>query len=198
MRPIQRRLSIADIMILILASAASTLILQSYLPGHARQLGYFRRNATDPLGLWILWSWLHGPGSCLVVPLMAALILMRLRQPRPRWSRLISQPGFVACLAVMASILPGIAWIATIHHRPGFQRPGGFEQVWSIATHWADTTVLGSWMALALSRRWRPEPSWIDRSGRVLGLYWVLLLFLVYAIQWLQKIQQLLSQGGPA
>jgi hypothetical protein len=39
--------------------------------------------------------------------------------------------------------------------------------------------VLGSWAALALGRRWRAEPSWVDRLGRCLGLIWIG-LFLIY------------------
>jgi hypothetical protein len=29
------------------------------------------------------------------------------------------------------------------------------------------------WLILAASRRFRPEPSWIDRLGRVLGVLWI-------------------------
>jgi hypothetical protein len=53
-------------------------------------------------------------------------------------------------------------------------------------------------MALAFSRRWRPEPSWIDRLGRVLGLYWLLMLLMIFALQWIQRLQHLLYQGGAA
>ena len=35
--------------------------------------------------------------------------------------------------------------------------------------------VLASWVTLVAGRRWRPEPSWVDRLGRALGLLWVLL-----------------------
>lgn len=192
-----RRFSISDIIILVPAAALGSLILRSYLPGHALQLGYLSRSTTDTWGLWRLYAWAHGPGSCFVIPMMAAVIVMRLRRPRPRRSRLIGQPGFVACLAVMASLPPGLADVATIYHRPGFQRAGGFEQVWAVATQWVDTAVLGSWIALALSRRWRPEPSWIDRMGFALGLYWVLLLFAWLALGWIETLQQYLPRGGP-
>lgn len=30
--------------------------------------------------------------------------------------------------------------------------------------------VAGAWLALALAGVWRPEPGWIDRSGRLVGL----------------------------
>jgi hypothetical protein len=125
------------------------------------------------------------------VPWMAAMIVIRLRRPRPRVVR--SQPGFIACVAVMASLLPGLAWFATIHHRPGFQRAQGFEQAWAIATQWTDTAGLGAWFALFLARRWRPEPSWIDRMGRALGLYWIILLVGMLLYQGMQAIERLFS-----
>ena len=35
------------------------------------------------------------------------------------------------------------------------------------------------WITLWLSGGWRSEPSWIDRSGRFLGLFWIV----AYAIE---------------
>ena len=34
-------------------------------------------------------------------------------------------------------------------------------------------TVAAVWLLLALSGRWRPEKSWIDRLGRLLGVVWI-------------------------
>ena len=34
-------------------------------------------------------------------------------------------------------------------------------------------SVAAAWVSLALSGRWRSEPSWIDRTGRVLGVYFL-------------------------
>jgi hypothetical protein len=33
--------------------------------------------------------------------------------------------------------------------------------------------VAAGWLILALSRRWRAEPSWLDRLRRGLGVYWI-------------------------
>jgi hypothetical protein len=33
--------------------------------------------------------------------------------------------------------------------------------------------VLIAWITLALTGCWRAEPSWIDRSGRVLDIVWI-------------------------
>jgi hypothetical protein len=37
----------------------------------------------------------------------------------------------------------------------------------------ADGLIISAWFVLAVSGRWRPEPSWIDRSGRVLAIAWI-------------------------
>ena len=34
-------------------------------------------------------------------------------------------------------------------------------------------SVLVAWMTLIVSRRWRAEPSWVDRFGRAVGVYWI-------------------------
>jgi hypothetical protein len=33
--------------------------------------------------------------------------------------------------------------------------------------------VAAIWSLLIFEQRWRPEPSWIDRAGRCLGIYWL-------------------------
>ena len=33
--------------------------------------------------------------------------------------------------------------------------------------------VVSIWIVMGLSGTWRAEPSWIDRAGRALGIYWV-------------------------
>jgi hypothetical protein len=188
-----RRFTIADAMILVSAAALGALVLRSYMPGCFRMAGIISSRSPDPWGLWRAWYWLQGPVSCFVVPWMAALIVIRLRRPRPSRFRLACQPGFIACVAVMASLVPGLAWYLTIQHRPGFQRDVGFEQAWGIVTRWTNTAVIGSWLALALGRRFRPEPSWIDRTGRVLGGYWIFRLLTVFALEWVQRLVNLIG-----
>ena len=40
------------------------------------------------------------------------------------------------------------------------------------------TAVAAVWFLLAISGRWRPERSWIDRFGRGLGLLWIVIAIL--------------------
>ena len=37
----------------------------------------------------------------------------------------------------------------------------------------AHVLTAAGWSVLIFDRRWRPEPSWIDRAGRCLGIYWL-------------------------
>ncbi len=40
--------------------------------------------------------------------------------------------------------------------------------------------ILGGWLLIALIGRWRPEPSWIDRAGRLAAATWLI----ITAIEW--------------
>ncbi len=112
-----------------------------------------------------------------------ALLAIRLRGPRPSMTRLARQPGLVACATVtlvgalsMAEYLAQILMI-------GVQNP--FAQGFSYETLnvlmdglWYSFTrngyaVAATWMTLAMGGRWRPEPGWIDRSGRAVGIFWI-------------------------
>jgi hypothetical protein len=41
--------------------------------------------------------------------------------------------------------------------------------------------VAGAWLALALAGWWRPEPSWVDRLGRALGLGWLFANLIIHS-----------------
>ena len=104
--------------------------------------------------------------QCVVFafPLLAylsyGLLLLRLVRPRPAWREVFKQPGCTACLAV-AVALPVITWTEQI----------ALEPIPLIAVA---GTVAAVWLGQALVRHWRPEPSWVDQTGRVLGLCWLL------------------------
>jgi hypothetical protein len=40
--------------------------------------------------------------------------------------------------------------------------------------------IAGAWSILLLSRRWRPEPGWIDRMGTIIGACWIVEWLLLY------------------
>src|SRR5262249_5094811 len=54
--------------------------------------------------------------------------------------------------------------------------------LWFDADHFLNTMAMigvsvgSSWVLLPVSGRWRPEPTWIARAGRVLGWFWIAIL----------------------
>jgi hypothetical protein len=123
-------------------------------------------------------------GTILLEPFMTAwtlaLILIRLLRPRPRRERLGAQPGFMAMVAaafamIMVGFFVGIPMVViSLVNGPG-AIVGGFD-VTLIATTAPviiGTAVAAVWLALIVGRRWRAEPHWIDRLGRIIGLYWI-------------------------
>jgi hypothetical protein len=87
-----------------------------------------------------------------------ALLWLRSRKPRPTWNELMRQPGTIACLGgVFTAFLAPVLGIYV----------GGSWFVLAFAI------VPVAWLILAVRRRWKSEPSWLDRAGRVVGIGWI-------------------------
>ena len=197
MTPAPRRpFTIADCMILVVAFAVSAAILRAYLPGFFRLQAARSSIFPDPWGALRAYFWFSGVGSCVAIPVTGALLVIRVLPPRPRWARLAIQPGFLGCVAVLVALIPGLAEVLPILHRPGFAGSVGFEQVWGQATRYCSSAAFGAWFALAMCRRWRVDPSWIDRSGRILGVFWLLLPTSFMAYECILRLVGLISSGG--
>jgi hypothetical protein len=116
----------------------------------------------------------------LALSLTLALIPLRLLQPRPAWRRLRRQPGLVVSLT---SVLVVALWC--LSRAPSVLRASWRSIPWLKEAALADAfdttfwpyfhgpAVAVAWMVLALSGRWCPEASWIDRLGRALGITWI-------------------------
>ena len=141
----------------------------------------------------------------LLMPHIAAVtvaaLLMRMRYPRPPYSQLSRQPGTVACAVALVVLLVIACWagITTATGRvfefsehviaPGPHTSGGFVPLNPYNARFLVAcgdrigfAVAGAWLSLWLSRRWRPEKTWIDRFGRSLGWLWLI----VTSVLWLR------------
>jgi hypothetical protein len=115
--------------------------------------------------------------------LSLALWLLRLRQPRPGLPRVFRQPGMAACTATL--VYSSFFLTATLislflsYFASGIFSNHMFLQfnfvIWIliIPMSLVGVTVSAVWIVLWLIGAWHPEPSWIDRAGRVVGIYWV-------------------------
>jgi hypothetical protein len=98
-------------------------------------------------------------------------------------------PGSAACgaatIAMAIEMINLLAVLSAIVIWGGMSRP---RMGWLIAELIVEIDMPGvatpglavtiAWVALAVSRRWQPEPSWIDRAGRLMGWGWIGLMIL--------------------
>jgi hypothetical protein len=99
--------------------------------------------------------------------LLPAFLIVRLKRPRAPLRSMIRQPGFAACAAPVAFVLASLplALLAPT---------GRAGQVIEIAGQVLLTAAAPlAWVSLIATRRWDPEPSWIDRLGHILGALWM-------------------------
>jgi hypothetical protein len=194
--PTPRKFVLSDAIILITATAVGYSVFRAYYGVTWVYWGPPFGFATRFLG------WVNGLWSCLVLAspfAMAwtlAILALRLRRPRPRWRRLVRQPGFIAGLMAAIVLAIRLAGFATmywrVHNDPGLAvpairlgRPKGCIVAGNMGLLAFDTdhflgtlamiglAVASTWMLMLLGGRWRPERSWIDRAGRALGWFWI-------------------------
>jgi hypothetical protein len=163
-----RRLNLIDMVILIASTAIGVWILRTAREGRI----------TAPVGTFLtLWSWKIGiQVSPFLLTTSAGLLVAGTLGSRPGSRELFRQPGLIACLAILVSAALRIAlrvrslWASGIHD---LGLPYSIDHYLAIVMGTGEL-VAASWAALALAGSWRPEPNWLDRSGRVLGAFTIL------------------------
>jgi hypothetical protein len=182
--PPSRRFTIADGMVIVVAAAVAVLLARDYY----ESLFVVHKRASAERLVWAI----QGMTTCIASPCMLALIPIRLRRPRPPYRRLVRQPGFAACSAIAALLVLGSLECMTLLLFRDVSKAWGtwpFQQLWHIAAVGRGPfAVAGAWLLLAISGRWRPEASWVDRLGCALGLVWVVWLPIGLAQPWLLEL----------
>jgi hypothetical protein len=166
-----RRFSVLDAMILVAATAVGFGAIRTCSSEYYNNVLWPYRPM--PAASWLSWSAvvLSHSAFCLS-PLPAAwtvaALVLRLRAPRPPLARLMRQPGAVAGVAATLVIALGIG-----HYLSDLPRSSWHDAPFEYTNYALGCAVAAGWLILALSRRWRAEPSWLDRLGRGLGVYWI-------------------------
>jgi hypothetical protein len=166
--------------VVMIAATASALALYRLMPsGGPRLLGFVaivQYPVEVILPLLIMWS--------------LAVAGLSLREPRPVLRKLACQPGTIACCAaslllvieVLAAILGDLVFsptsvvprtippyvAVTIPQRVLHNLRGMIMLQAS-----AGGAVAASWLIMALGGMWRATPTWLDRTGRALGISWI-------------------------
>ncbi len=151
-----------------------------------------------PRGGWTLMMALYySPRATQILPpfLVAwsvAILVLRMVRPRPGLRDLLVQPGVVACVVGMAATGAGIATrlMENIYEIVVFESEKDrlpfdgiqtspfyiLDRAFAIAGPYAAFGVIVTWGVLGVSRRLKPEPTWIDRFGRAIGVLWVVVV----------------------
>jgi hypothetical protein len=160
-----------------------------------------------PKAGWTLGAILaHVPRAILLLfPLLFALtpavLVLRLRKPRPALTQLALQPGAAACGAMTMVITLGIfrylceAVLAGINFgfRSGYWTDFTSGSLWfsfNRRVEWSSPElvacpVLVAWSFLAVAKLGCPEKSWIDRTGRAIGVLWLVTSLCLVLEHWL-------------
>jgi hypothetical protein len=107
------------------------------------------------------------------------VLCLRLVRPRPSIRRISRQPGAVACFSMIAfGIFFQVDNVVQTSRLEGHGAARFVDVSWwllnavdSQAVYWFVVPII--WIVFIFGRIGRPEASWIDRSGRVLGWCWI-------------------------
>ncbi len=184
-------------MILVAATAAGVAVAKGWASSYAGFLNAREFELRFPWESWRIGAAIRPMTRWMVVwwPVVAswtaALVVLRVRRPRPARWRLFATPGVAACVVAttlflleitaaclsyaFSLLIPTMIGATTIW--PGFDPMLLLYSTLRGGTSMAiGFGVASLWIWMALARRWRPEPHWIDRTGRLLALLWLILL----------------------
>jgi hypothetical protein len=171
-----RRFTLVDAMVLVAGVAVSFVLIREYV-------AYLdKRHVVETIPhdwsfatIWRFATLVSATLAPLAVSLCLGLWVLRLLKPRPDRIRLFRQPGMVACTATIieTSLLAFKVLLGEVYLRKRGMPLPELHGLWISRLPWNGEVVAVVWRVLWLSGSWRPEPSWIDRSGRVLGAYWI-------------------------
>jgi hypothetical protein len=118
-------------------------------------------------------------GHSAAVPGLTALSIayfpIRLRRPRPTLVQIMVQPGFVACFTSSAGVLGLVAM---------FSREARLSVLAEFLSLFIGMGVAMQWFVLWSGGWLKPEPGWIDRMGRLLGLCWIAMPCVLFSSFW--------------
>jgi hypothetical protein len=132
------------------------------------------------------------PAAAFLVPLTLALLILRLRRPRPPLVLCLRQPGAVACfIAAIFLVLEVLNHFLDLTYRlldviqlrysiPSYKLTAVvlrsltlFDSIAFSIGAAPGLAVAGAYSALWSAGLWRKESSWIDRAGQILGWCWI-------------------------
>ena len=180
MKPV-RRLGLLDLMILIAATGPAIYLFQQF-DRASPALTYIASTEMAPSKIrpWFL-SYGLVPGFSV---LTLSLLPIRWLETRPRPRRAVRAPGTIPGLVAafafgVVAARVALDWPAirqTHFAFVGLVTPVGLLSLRLVGTKdLVGPAVAFSWILLAIGGGWRPEANWVDRTGRAVGVIWIVL-----------------------
>jgi hypothetical protein len=174
---VPRKFTLVDAMVLIAATAIAFVPIRLFL----WENWHFPEEHTVP-EIWRAGLEINVSLVPLAVSLSMAVWLLALKKPRPSLRRVFRKPGIAACTVTLVySILSSLGYLIFLRFSHALDR-GTFNDPAS-AMLWirigmqpiflVGGAVASLWTVMWLGGTWYAERSWIDRAGRVLGIYWI-------------------------
>jgi hypothetical protein len=169
----RRPFRIGDIMMLVVVAAVMAPVRHQYY--------WMLRNT------FLLYNDYEGTRHCIILALTNASAIWLasiLLRPADRRRMRRGAPGLIVHLAVAIVIGLGfVEWLGTgLAFQGIWAQPFGMSLrrclcsilLGGLATS-VSIAIAASWVTLVVVGRWRPEPSWDDRIGRLLAVAWLIL-----------------------
>jgi hypothetical protein len=168
------RFRLGDLMVLIAAVGVGVALIMSFL-SDTRSLP-----SVDRVWGWSQLEWIYASVLMLMALTLGLALTWIGRLHRP--VRLFSQsPGAIACL-LASVVIVAVAYHLAVNYATErvaadmqnvFWRIGYWNAIIGDPPAAIGLLILAVWNLLVNSGNWRPEPTWIDRSCRVLGVCWI-------------------------
>ena len=170
-----RSFNLGDAMILVGSTALGLGFLKASWPGisESLQLAGDPRKDYPRFEIALFQSLIYWSLSPMLAAWSIAVLLIRLRRPRPDRGDLANQPGW------NASVVATIFLLMLSMQAFASEKFRWSTMTWAYASDLSDAVgpaVAGAWWVLVFSGRWRREPGWIDRLGTILGACWLFLI----------------------
>jgi hypothetical protein len=107
-----------------------------------------------------------------------ALSVLALSQPRRPLRRIARQPGVLACWAASLALATAVLLEVLPWLRRGGSELDFMVRVLPSAFRPMGCAVVAVWVIEAVSGRLRPEPSCLDRLGRLFGMMWIIAMLI--------------------
>jgi hypothetical protein len=188
-KPVAKRpFRIVDLMVLVAATAVAFAIYRRGIP-RGMSFTTFGRNREA----WLFY-WMHQATPFVSMWSFAVFAIDRVDSRKLR--RHPRHAGIIACyaatigLATSALISSGFYLVHALEDSGLIRKILSHQRQMHLPPPFGEApleeiiggVVFGAWAALAATRRWRTEPTWVDRLGRALAVIWIaLLLTYIYA-----------------